>query len=90
MHGLHAQSRRFWYTYEPTDSFVQGAKHHSAVARHVIQRDAEAAVKAVAALFTFLEHLTRDAVDRRAEVNVHLSRGAAPALSPRQRRRARS
>ena len=90
MHGLHAQSRRFWYTYEPTDSFVQGAKHHSAVVRHVIQRDEEAAVKAVAALFTFLEHLTRDAVDRRAEVNVHLSRGTAPALPPGQRRRARS
>ena len=26
MKALHAQSRRFWYTYEPTDSFPAGAK----------------------------------------------------------------
>jgi DNA-binding GntR family transcriptional regulator len=72
MKGLHAQSRRFWYTYEPTDSFAHGARHHATVARHVIARDADAAVKAVGALFAFLERLTRNAVDRRANVNVLL------------------
>jgi hypothetical protein len=30
MQALHAQSRRFWYTYEPTESFAQGAKLHGA------------------------------------------------------------
>ena len=65
MKTLHAQSRRFWYTYEPTDSFPGGAKLHSAIANQVAKRDAEAAVAAVADLFEFLERLTRSALDRR-------------------------
>ena len=65
MKTLHAQSRRFWYTYEPTDSFASGAKLHSTIANQVAKRDAEAAVAAVTALFEFLERLTRSALDRR-------------------------
>jgi DNA-binding GntR family transcriptional regulator len=65
MTALHAQSRRFWYTYEPTDSFRSGARHHSAIANLVAKRDAEGAVRAVADLFEFLERLTRSALDRR-------------------------
>ena len=65
MYALHAQSRRFWYSYEPTDSFPEGARLHGAIAHHVVNRDAESAVRAVAALFEFLEHLTRRALDRR-------------------------
>ena len=65
MQALHAQSRRFWYTYEPTGSFADGARLHGQVAHHLIARDAEAAVRAVAALFDFLEGLTRAALDRR-------------------------
>ena len=65
MKALHAQSRRFWYTYEPTDSFASGAKLHSTIANQVAKRDAEAAVVAVSALFEFLERLTRSALDRR-------------------------
>lgn len=65
MKALHAQSRRFWYTYEPTDSFPAGAKLHSAIANQVAKRDSAGAVAAVADLFTFLERLTRSALDRR-------------------------
>ena len=65
MTALHAQSRRFWYTYEPTESFPAGAKHHSAIANLVAKRDADGAVRAVADLFEFLERLTRSALDRR-------------------------
>jgi DNA-binding GntR family transcriptional regulator len=65
MRALHAQSRRFWYTYEPADSFPRGAKLHGAVAHGLVKRDAESAVAAVAALFEFLERLTRNALDRR-------------------------
>jgi DNA-binding GntR family transcriptional regulator len=65
MQGLHAQSRRFWYTYEPTDSFPQGAKLHAAIAQGVARREADLAVKAVGALFEFLERLTRNALGRR-------------------------
>jgi DNA-binding GntR family transcriptional regulator len=90
MRGIHAQSRRFWYTYEPTDSFVQGAKHHATVARHVIARDPVAAVKAVGALFAFLERLTKNALDRRAKVNVLLTPGPVPPQSSRRQRGARS
>jgi DNA-binding GntR family transcriptional regulator len=90
MQGLHAQSRRFWYTYEPTDSFTQGAKHHAVVARHVIARDANAAVKAVGTLFAFLERLTRNAVDRRADVNVLLRGGSTSPVLSRRRVRVRN
>jgi DNA-binding GntR family transcriptional regulator len=65
MQALHAQSRRFWYTYEPTESFTHGARLHAAIARHVYRRDAKGAAKAVAALFEFLERLTRAALERR-------------------------
>ena len=65
MLALHAQSRRFWYTYEPTDSFSHGAKLHGAIAHQVAKRDALGAVAAVSNLFEFLERLTRSALDRR-------------------------
>ena len=65
MLALHAQSRRFWYTYEPTESFTQGAKLHGAIAAHVVRREADAATKAVGLLFEFLERLTRSALERR-------------------------
>jgi DNA-binding GntR family transcriptional regulator len=65
MTPLHAQSRRFWYTYEPTESFTHGARLHGAIARGIVQRDAETAAKAVDALFEFLERLTRAALERR-------------------------
>jgi len=65
MQALHAQSRRFWYTYEPTESFVQGAKLHGAIAQGVVKRDAEVAARGVAALFEFLQRLTRNALERR-------------------------
>jgi len=65
MQALHAQSRRFWYTYEPTESFTHGARLHGAIARHVCKRDGDGAAKAVGALFAFLERLTRAALERR-------------------------
>ena len=65
MQALHAQSRRFWYTYEPTDSFTQGAKLHRAIAQHVVRREQEPAVNAVGTLFEFLLRLTRNALERR-------------------------
>jgi DNA-binding GntR family transcriptional regulator len=65
MQALHAQSRRFWYTYEPTESFTHGARLHGAIARDVCKRDGDAAAKAVADLFEFLERLTRAALERR-------------------------
>jgi DNA-binding GntR family transcriptional regulator len=65
MQGLHAQSRRFWYTYEPTDSFPHGAKLHAAIAQGMVKREADLAVQAVGALFEFLERLTRHALGRR-------------------------
>jgi DNA-binding GntR family transcriptional regulator len=65
MTPLHAQSRRFWYTYEPTESFTHGARLHGAIARGIVQRDAAAAAEAVGALFEFLERLTRAALERR-------------------------
>lgn len=65
MTPLHAQSRRFWYTYEPTESFTHGARLHGAIARSVCKRDADAAAQAVGDLFAFLEGLTRAALERR-------------------------
>jgi DNA-binding GntR family transcriptional regulator len=65
MTPLHAQSRRFWYTYEPTESFSHGARLHGAIARGIVKRDPNAAAKGVAALFEFLEGLTRAALERR-------------------------
>jgi len=65
MRNLHAQSRRFWFTYEPTESFAEAAELHGAIVGHMAVRDAEAAVKAVETLFGFLEDLTKRALDRR-------------------------
>jgi len=65
MQALHAQSRRFWYTYEPTDSFLHAAKLHGAIANQTAKRDAAAAVRVVADLFEFLECVARSALDRR-------------------------
>jgi hypothetical protein len=68
MNALHAQSRRFWYSYDPTDSFSQGAKLHGAIARNLAKRDAEPAIKAVGDLFEFLECLTCNALGRRPPI----------------------
>jgi DNA-binding GntR family transcriptional regulator len=65
MRILHAQARRFWWTYEPTESFPFAAKLHSTITEHVISRDRKRAVEAVNALFEHLEVLTRQVVDRR-------------------------
>ena len=65
MSNLHAQSRRFWFTYEPTGSFLEAAEHHGAIVDRIVNRDAEAAVAAVESLFAFLERLTKRALDRR-------------------------
>jgi DNA-binding GntR family transcriptional regulator len=65
MRILHAQARRFWWTYEPTESFPLAAKLHSTITEHVIGRDKKRAVQAVNALFEHLEALTRQVVDRR-------------------------
>src|SRR5262249_6240153 len=51
MRILHAQARRFWWTYEPTESFPHAAKLHSTITGHVIGRDRKRAVQAVNALF---------------------------------------
>ena len=65
MTSLHAQSRRFWQSYEPTSSFAEGAKLHEQIARAIIRRDAEAAEQGVENLFAFLQHLTTLVVRRR-------------------------
>jgi DNA-binding GntR family transcriptional regulator len=65
MRILHAQARRFWWTYEPTESFPKASQLHSAISRQVIQRDREKAVQAVAELFEHLEILTRQIIDRK-------------------------
>jgi DNA-binding GntR family transcriptional regulator len=65
MRILHAQARRFWWTYEPTESFPAATKLHCAITEHVIARNKEKAVQAVNDLFNHLESLTRQLVDRR-------------------------
>jgi DNA-binding GntR family transcriptional regulator len=65
MRVLHAQARRFWWTYEPTESFPQAAKLHTAITEHVIARDKKKAVQAVHDLFEHLESLTRQVIERR-------------------------
>jgi DNA-binding GntR family transcriptional regulator len=65
MRVLHAQARRFWWTYEPTESFPQAAKLHRAISDHVIARDKKKAVRAVHDLFEHLEGLTRQVIERR-------------------------
>ena len=65
MRNLHAQSRRFWFTYEPTESFGEAAGRHGAVVERIGARDAAGAVEAVERLFDLLEHLTKNALNRR-------------------------
>jgi len=65
MRILHAQARRFWWTYEPTESFPFAAKLHCAISEHVIARNKKKAAQAVNDLFNHLETLTRQVVDRR-------------------------
>jgi DNA-binding GntR family transcriptional regulator len=65
MRILHAQARRFWWTYEPTASFPLAAKLHSTITEHIIARNKKKAAQAVNDLFNHLETLTRQLVDRR-------------------------
>ena len=65
MRILHAQARRFWWTYEPTESFPNASQLHCAITEHVILRDREKAVEAVGELFEHLEILTKQIIDRR-------------------------
>ena len=65
MAALHAQSRRFWYTYEPTASFLDCARIHAGIVaawRPAIPRRRSAGI---GSLFDFLDHMTRKALDRR-------------------------
>jgi len=65
MAALHAQSRRFWYTYEPTASFPDCAAIHAAIVSGIAARDAGTAVAGIGTLFDFLDQMTRRALDRR-------------------------
>ncbi|MGU3541931.1 GntR family transcriptional regulator [Methylobacterium sp. A52T] len=65
MAALHAQSRRFWYTYEPTASFPDCAAIHAAIVSGIAARDTGAALAGIGALFDFLDRMTRRALDRR-------------------------
>ena len=65
MRILHAQARRFWWTYEPTESFPFASKLHCAVTETVISRNKKKAAQAVNHLFNHLETLTKQVVDRR-------------------------
>jgi len=65
MRTLHAQSRRFWQSYEPTSSFEKGASFHQKIAQAIIARNEAAAQSNVEKLFTFLESLTELVVRRR-------------------------
>ena len=65
MRTLHAQSRRFWQSYEPTSSFEKGASFHQKIAQAIIARNEVAAQNNVEKLFTFLESLTELVVRRR-------------------------
>lgn len=65
MEGLHARSRRFWYSYEPSDRFGESARYHAEIVEGIVTRDESRAVGAVARLFQFLDALTRQSLDRR-------------------------
>ncbi|MDP4022551.1 GntR family transcriptional regulator [Methylobacterium sp. NEAU 140] len=65
MAALHAQSRRFWYSYEPTDRFAESARCHAEVIEGIATRDEARAVAGIERLFVFLDALTRQALDRR-------------------------
>ncbi|MDP4003378.1 GntR family transcriptional regulator [Methylobacterium sp. NEAU K] len=65
MASLHAQSRRFWYTYEPTASFLDCAELHAAIVAGIADRDTERALAGIGMLFDLLDQMTRRALDRR-------------------------
>ena len=65
MRTLHAQSRRFWQSYEPIESFVKGASLHESIAKAIIARNESAAQNNVEKLFAFLDSLTELVVRRR-------------------------
>jgi len=65
MRSLHAQSRRFWQSYEPTSSFEKGAGLHEKIAKAIIARNEATAQANVEKLFAFLESLTELVVKRR-------------------------
>ena len=65
MRSLHAQSRRFWQSYEPTSSFEKGARLHEKIAKAIIARNEATAQANVEKLFAFLESLTELVVKRR-------------------------
>ena len=65
MAALHAQSRRFWYSYEPSDRFAESARCHAEIVEGIAARDAVRAVAGVDRLFVFLDVLTRQSLDRR-------------------------
>lgn len=65
MLALHAQSRRFWYSYEPSDRFGASAQFHADIVEGVAARDEPRAIAGVDRLFTFLDTLTRESLDRR-------------------------
>ena len=65
MRSLHAQSRRFWFTYERTERFPEAAERHRLIVHYLAKHDAKRAVAAVEALFSFLEAMTKQALERR-------------------------
>ncbi|MGH1589590.1 GntR family transcriptional regulator [Methylobacterium phyllosphaerae] len=65
MAALHAQSRRFWYTYEPTASFLDCAGIHGTILSGIAAREEAAALAGIGTLFDFLDRMTRRALDRR-------------------------
>lgn len=65
MASLHAQSRRYWYSHEPSDRFAESARFHGEIVEGIATRDEARAVGAVARLFAFLDALTRQSLDRR-------------------------
>ena len=68
MTALHAQSRRFWYTHEPTAGFLDCAGLHAAIVSGITTRDPETALAGIGRLFDFLDQMTRRALDRRPVV----------------------
>lgn len=62
---LHAQSRRFWYSHEPTASFQDCAGIHATIVAGIAARNAERALAGIATLFDLLDQMTRRALDRR-------------------------
>lgn len=65
MRTLHAQSRRFWQSYEPISSFAKGASLHEKIVKAIIARNEATAQANVDKLFAFLESLTELVVKRR-------------------------